>query len=1208
MAALDPAPGTRRPGPVGGRSVLTLHVAPRLEPLAEVLAESLRGLAARDGGLGLLGQAPVVVVPGAAAQRALTLELSRRLGVASNLRFVVLERLLESLVPEPELPRARLLDREALHAVLVGLLAPARLEAIPELTPALTYLRAAGPADAAAGADVVREAADAVDRRRVELAERLATLFERYGLERPELVRAWDMDRAADVPAEAPHALCEPWQRRLWRDVFGPAGRLSELAQGGGPEWVPPWRLLERWPLASLATPGLIHVVGLPHVPATHRRVVLALAARAEVHLHLVEPGAPDHPLVTAWDGSAAAARAAWTAEAAAAGLETHVDERAAAPVASTSTLLGRLQGSLLRSGAAGAHGLADESLRVFGCGSPRREVEAVADAIWRRVQDSAGSARPVRFDEVAVVLPPGEAAVYAAHLEAVFAEAHDLPWTPRGLGRLSRGPLLEAAERLVDLPFGPCGRDDLLRLLVHPGLHGGDDDARGAWADWVDRLEVLRGFDRTDLADTYVERDLHSWDQGLRRLALGAFVPGARSGALEPVRIGSDDYLPFELPPDDLGSAGELVARARSLLADVRCAREKPRPLAAWARFLHALLQAHLRAASDDERGLLGRITFAARSLEELDPAVGAPVPYRVAAHLLHGRLAALAPFESGAAEQGVVVGPLEQVRGQRFRVAILLGFDEAAFPRGAARDVLDLRQVTPTTLDVSTRERDLRALLELLTATEEALLAVYTARDPQTGRELLPSVALVELGSALERTDLHGPDALAALTLEPRLRRFHPDHTGRADTPAPLPTALPEAHREARAAALGAHLRDALRATLPPEADLPAGAELLRRLAPEARARVADLLGLVSAPPTRHVEPVVRLSLRALRDFLLCPLQAWARHRLRLPEEGAGADPLEREDEVFAHGDPGRSGLLQSVLRDGLLAATTADAAPAAIVAAYERRALRAELAGETPTGLFGAHQRANDLAVLRAWHENLARALGDGGALGARPVRFGAAVDAEGGAEVALPTLALDVDLPTGEQVRVELHGATRLVTADRKAVVRLTTKDATTTYLLEAFVDHAVLAASGALSDGEGVGLLVVPGYPAPAKWGRVAVTPPFDRAGAREWLTSVLRDFLGGPHEVLLPAEACLGYLAAVRAAAEEDPPAPPPSLEEVLDGLVRRNRSLRSDHGPVQKARERFSAPVDGEAIAVRRHGPFDARCVAAAPAGEEDA
>ncbi len=48
-----------------------------------------------------------------------------------------------------------------------------------------------------------------------------------------------------------------------------------------------------------------------------------------------------------------------------------------------------------------------------------------------------------------------------------------------------------------------------------------------------------MRGGDRRDLAGTYVDVDAFTWDQGLRRLALGAVMEGARSGEVVEVASG---------------------------------------------------------------------------------------------------------------------------------------------------------------------------------------------------------------------------------------------------------------------------------------------------------------------------------------------------------------------------------------------------------------------------------------------------------------------------------------------------------------------------------------------------------------------------------------------------------------------------------------------------------------------------------------------
>ena len=65
-----------------------------------------------------------------------------------------------------------------------------------------------------------------------------------------------------------------------------------------------------------------------------------------------------------------------------------------------------------------------DASVAVLEHASVRRELEAVASEIWRLVEADES----LRFDDIAVLVPEGDAKGYGAQVSAVFREAHDLP------------------------------------------------------------------------------------------------------------------------------------------------------------------------------------------------------------------------------------------------------------------------------------------------------------------------------------------------------------------------------------------------------------------------------------------------------------------------------------------------------------------------------------------------------------------------------------------------------------------------------------------------------------------------------------------------------------------------------------------------------------------------------------------------------------
>ena len=173
---------------------MRIHHSNRLEVLAARLAELIR----RDPGDPFAPER--VVVPHPTMGRWLALEIARTLGIAANLRFEEPAEFAWSIMrgAVPELSReqpftpARL--RWRIHDVLPGFARERR------------------------GAAVRAYLADGDPRKRFELADRLARVFDRCLLYRPDWIREWE--RGA-----APH-----WQARLWQELVGEGGRTA----GGG--------------------------------------------------------------------------------------------------------------------------------------------------------------------------------------------------------------------------------------------------------------------------------------------------------------------------------------------------------------------------------------------------------------------------------------------------------------------------------------------------------------------------------------------------------------------------------------------------------------------------------------------------------------------------------------------------------------------------------------------------------------------------------------------------------------------------------------------------------------------------------------------------------------------------------------------------------------------------------------------------------------
>ena len=270
-------------------------------------------------------------------------------------------------------------------------------------------------------------------------------------------------------------------------------------------------------------------------------------------------------------------------------------------------TLLARLQREVLeRAPRSGEAGEADGSLVIFGAPDPRRELETVAAEIWSLLRRDA----TLRFDDFAVVVPAASADTYLPLAREVFTSASELPHTVLDLPSPAEGHILDAVELLLALPSGPLGRRDLLQLAMHPAVARRFPDVDPElFLALCEQLAIVRGADGGDLAGSYLDQDRVSWDQGLRRLALGAFLSGRRSGEERPFSFGGDPVLAADLPAAAEPAARALGRIARELIDFARTARALTAPVGDIMALLRRVLSATIRPATPRRTGGAGRL-----------------------------------------------------------------------------------------------------------------------------------------------------------------------------------------------------------------------------------------------------------------------------------------------------------------------------------------------------------------------------------------------------------------------------------------------------------------------------------------------------------------------------------------------------------------------------------------------------------------------
>ncbi|GAB4210049.1 MAG: hypothetical protein OHK0013_30210 [Sandaracinaceae bacterium] len=1139
-----------------------------------------------------------VIVPNRAMERVVELGLAHRTGCVANIRFERLEtwlaRLLEADPAQPFEPRVRLLDGDELEGRLLSVLLDVGIFDDPELAPVAKYLAGSGG----------RSRPAAVDRRRIELASRLAALFQEYTYSRPEWIRAW-----MGGHEEGPEGPTAAWQGALYRR----ARAIVPIGADGVADRVPRTTLAE-----LLAQPSAwaqhddvpVHVFGVSYVAPAFHHALARVAKRRDVIVYALNPcrefwadvetvgearararrarGSQDDPLglltanestlLRAW-GRPGREHVALLDEAS--GFDA--DARFVEPVGSTT--LARVQASILER-APVAPGVCDGSLVVLPCTSVRREVETVAQLVWGLIADAEARGRPVRLSEIAILVQASARETYLPHFEAVFGEpwseeAHHLPWSAQDLQLAGRSRVAEAALRLLAFFAALPTRRELLGLVAHPMVaHDGSGERReidpAVWAELAEAAGIVRGIDASDLEGTYADRasgegEVLHFEQGLARLALGCALGEAtfRDEGRTPVR-----------PGGHADEARAFLVLVRSLLADHRAIGGARLPLRRWGEVLAAVVSAYVLPSTRAEEAELERCTGALRGLASLD-VDARPVGRDVALPLATRALEAIPAVRGEPQALGLVVASLLPMRAIPFRFVFVLGLGEGMFPQQRADLGLDLRVGRRRSGDVSPEERDRYAFLETLLSTRERLFLSWVARDEHTGDPIAPSSVVTELDEACG----------GLLRCAPPHRRYEAVELGwiegldleGAGVRAVMTRALPVALLERGARARGDGEREVFRA-------FELASEAFAQLAPEDPRRLELVLPPLGPPPPAEQETAT-VRIDVLRQFLRCPIQGWARHWLRQEQDAEKArfvadEPLDAEDGRV--GPLGRAAFL--VALEGGLGGEPFRALRGSIEAALRDARGR----GQLPVGVLG--ERAARTVAEAAERRLGALLEARPGAREARAVRFGSVSSAQAARESRVHALAA-VELCAAGQAFV-LEGRTRPLLVeddagdpnagdvlvlvedgerrpDRARVARLRGA-------LDAYVDHVVIAASGRDMIARRA-VLLGSGEP----W--EVVMAPIRRDVAARWLGALVQDLLQGEPR-FLPVEAVLLEEDAMRRG--------DPKLGERLARAVEIVRTKweggSSRWGPIREA-IRYDAPELRELVRVvaRRFSPF---------------
>ena len=669
-------------------------------------------------------------------------------------------------------------------------------------------------------------------RKRYQLAERLADLFDQYQVYRADWLEDWAAGRhqlrsGRGEIKPLPSANC--WQAELWRALLLDVGASGMAQSRAGVHQ----RFIERINQLESAPPGLpprVIVFGISSLPAQALEALAGLARFSQVLLCVHNPcrhhwsdivadkdllrnqykrqsrkaGMPltldpqtlhqhAHPLLAAWGKQGrdyinlldsyddpASYRAAFR------------DGRIDLFSDSTPTsLLNQLQDDILELrplNETREHWPAinlehDQSIRFHIAHSAQREVEILHDQLLERF-----SAEPdLRPRDIIVMVPDIDS--YAPHIRAVFGqlERNDprfIPFTLADQGQRGRDPLLIAVEHLLKLPDSRFPVSEILDLLDVPALRARfnvQERDLPTLHRWIEGAGVRWGMNAEQRAGLGLPDALeqNSWQFGLRRMLLGYAVGGGE--ACEGIE-----------PYDEIGGLdAALIGPLVALLDALEIAHQElsePALPQQWGERLHALIQLFFLASTEHDDYLLIQLeqlradwleTCEAVNLQEVLP-------------LTVVREAWLAGLDQGRLSQRFLAGAvnfctLMPMRAIPFKLVCLLGMNDGDYPRAQPPLDFDLMGSDYRPGDRSRREDDRYLLLEALLSARHQLYISWVGHSIRDNSERPASVLIGQLRDHLAAgwrlPDGDGEQLLKALTqahpLQPfSARYFHDSH----------------------------------------------------------------------------------------------------------------------------------------------------------------------------------------------------------------------------------------------------------------------------------------------------------------------------------------------------------------------------------------------------------------------------------------------
>jgi exodeoxyribonuclease V gamma subunit len=578
--------------------------------------------------------------------------------------------------------------------------------------------------------------------RRQQFAKHLAHLFLSYEKTRPDLIACWK-NNAHFFSQHSEQTSTEAWQQALWRKVYADTEAFSQAEV---------FELLSKKNLQPEKPLPWIGIFGSTFLLESVEKIFLTLASHTEVHRFWWNPSASFwgdalsrrlqsgvesvHPLLENW-GKLGRNQLRFFMDQE--GLFESEHFRDEFP----ESLLGQVQRSIFTLEETPLNSTIpkeDDSIKVFSCVGKRRELEVLHDQIAALLNRDSD----LCLTDIVVAAPNIED--YTGLIEIIFgmSQSARIPHQIFAPKNSKDSPFLEGVFLLLDLAQSRFTPKSVFHLLRHPCFlrrHGLTLEEIEILRIWVRKLSIRIGWDAAHREELDFSKDArHTWEEAFTRIALGFAMP------VESPPKEFEGVFPF--PVSGLEEQSRLLGILRALGENLRNVARFSGSFQEWVSKILLCVSENLQPDSPKDREAFLFFEKTLTSLPEIEKmgnAATEKLDFPIFLVFLKDALESES-FQKGASGK-LLFAPLRAVRAVPFKVMILLGMNEGAFPSMDPKISEDLRPHSPKPLDATQRDVDLYAFLEALASTREKLWIFYSSKDLETHVPKKPALPVQEL-----------------------------------------------------------------------------------------------------------------------------------------------------------------------------------------------------------------------------------------------------------------------------------------------------------------------------------------------------------------------------------------------------------------------------------------------------------------------------